>query len=135
MVTSGPPNLYRLTLQFNIANEISDSAHINFGIRKITSHRGSDASSPQLGGGGNFNLQVNGRDFLVRGADHSSDLLYRYDEGREAALIGYVKELGLHLLRWESTISNEHILDLADEDGVPVMLGWMYCNQWEKWKQ
>lgn len=52
MVTSGPPNLYRLTLQFKIANEISDSAQINFGIRKITSHRDSDASFPQLGGGG-----------------------------------------------------------------------------------
>ena len=39
------------------------------------------------------------------------------------------------MLRWESKISSEHIIDLADEAGIPVMFGWMCCNQWEKWDQ
>lgn len=131
----GPANLYDLKLQFRIAGRISDSAQIRFGIRKITQHRDSDNRFPQLGGGGNFYLQVNGIDYLVRGADYAPDLLYKYDEDREASLLRYVKDMGLNLLRWESKISSEHILDLADEEGIPVMMGWMCCNQWEKWNQ
>jgi exo-1,4-beta-D-glucosaminidase len=43
--------------------------------------------------------------------------------------------MGLNMLRWEAKISSEHILKLADEEGVPVMLGWMCCDQWELWNQ
>jgi exo-1,4-beta-D-glucosaminidase len=131
----GPANLYDLKVQFRIADKVSDSAQIRFGIRKITQHRDSDNRFPQLGGGGNFYLQVNGIDYLVRGADYAPDLLYKYDEDREASILRYVKDMGLNLLRWESKISSEHILDLADEEGIPVMMGWMCCNQWEKWGQ
>jgi exo-1,4-beta-D-glucosaminidase len=131
----GPANLYDLTLTFRIGNKTSDSAQIRFGIRKITQHRDNDNRFPQLGGGGNFYLKVNGIDFLVRGADYTPDLLYKYDEDREASILRYVKDMGLNLLRWESKISSQHVIDLADEEGVPVMMGWMCCNQWEKWSQ
>jgi exo-1,4-beta-D-glucosaminidase len=131
----GPANLYGLKLQFSIGDRTSDSAQIKFGIRKITQHRDSDQRFPALGGGGNFYLKINGIDFLVRGADYAPDLLYRYSEAREASVLRYVKDMGLNLLRWESKISSEHILDLADEEGIPVMMGWMCCNQWEKWDQ
>jgi len=46
-----------------------------------------------------------------------------------------VKDLGINFLRWESKISSEHIVELADEEGIPLMFGWMCCNQWEKWDQ
>ena len=46
-----------------------------------------------------------------------------------------MKDLGINMLRWESKISSEHIVELADEQGIPVMFGWMCCNQWEKWDQ
>ena len=36
------------------------------------------------------------------------------------------------MLRLESKISSEHIVELADELKIPLMLGWMCCNQWEK---
>jgi hypothetical protein len=39
------------------------------------------------------------------------------------------------MLRSESKISSEHIVELADEQGIPLMFGWMCCNQWEKWDQ
>ena len=60
---------------------------------------------------------------------------YRYDPDREAAVLRYVKDLGLNMLRWESKISSEHIIELADEQGIPLMFGWMCCNQWEMWDQ
>jgi len=133
--TWGAANLYHLKLEFKIGDRISDSLRTDFGIRRITQHRDSDHQFPDLGPGGNFYLQVNDNNYLIRGADYTPDLLYKYDEAREQNLISYVKDLGINLLRWESKISSEHILDLADHEGVPVMLGWMCCNQWEKWGQ
>jgi exo-1,4-beta-D-glucosaminidase len=133
--TMGNPALYNLQLKFVQNKIISDSTHIRFGIRSIAQHRDNDEQFPDMGKGGNFYLQVNGRDFLVRGGDYTPDLLYRYDPEREADILRYVKDLGINFLRWESKISSEHIIELADEQGIPLMFGWMCCNQWEKWDQ
>jgi exo-1,4-beta-D-glucosaminidase len=131
----GEPALYDLHLEFVQNGRASDSSHTRFGIRSITALRDTDAQFADIGKGGNFYLQVNGRDFLVRGGDYTPDLLYRYDPDREAQILRYVKDLGINMLRWESKISSEHIVELADEQGIPVMMGWMCCNQWEKWDQ
>jgi exo-1,4-beta-D-glucosaminidase len=133
--TMGTPALYDLQLEFVRNETLSDSSHIRFGIRKITQLRDNDEQFPDIGKGGNFYLQVNGRDFLVRGGDYTPDLLYRYDPEREADILRYAKDLGINFLRWESKISSEHIVELADEQGIPLMFGWMCCNQWEKWGQ
>ena len=133
--TMGTPALYDLQLNFVRNKMLSDSSHIRFGIRKITQLRDDDESFPDIGKGGNFYLQVNGRDFLVRGGDYTPDLLFRYDPEREADILRYAKDLGINFLRWESKISSEHIVELADEQGIPLMFGWMCCNQWEKWGQ
>jgi len=133
--TMGKSALYDLQLEFVQDEIISDNSHIRFGIRSITQHRDNDEQFPDMGKGGNFYLKVNGRDFLIRGGDYTPDLLYRYDPEREADILRYVKNLGINFLRWESKISSEHIIELADEQGIPIMLGWMCCNQWEKWEQ
>jgi len=133
--TMGKPALYNFQLEFEENNIISDNTHIRFGIKSITQHRDNDEHFPEMGKGGNFYLKVNGRDFLVRGGDYTPDLLYRYDPEREADVLRYVKDLGINFLRWESKISSEHIIELADEQGIPIMFGWMCCNQWEKWDQ
>ena len=133
--TMGTSALYDLQLEFARNGTLSDRSHIRFGIRKITQLRDNDDHFPDIGKGGNFYLQVNGRDFLVRGGDYTPDLLYRYDPEREADILRYAKDLGINFLRWESKISSEHIVELADEQGIPLMFGWMCCNQWEKWNQ
>jgi exo-1,4-beta-D-glucosaminidase len=133
--TMGKPNLYDLHLEFRENNQSSDDAQIRFGIRSISQFRDSDEQFPDVGKGGNFYLKINGKDFLVRGAVYTPDLLYRHDPEREAAVLRYVKDLGLNMLRWELKISSEHIIQLADEQGIPLMFGWMCCNQWEKWDQ
>jgi exo-1,4-beta-D-glucosaminidase len=130
----GKPNLYRLQLQFAINSEVSDSQTIDFGIRKITQKRDSDTSFPEIGKGGNFYLQVNGKDYLIRGAVYTPDLLFKNDPGRDAAVMLYTKDLGLNLLRWELKIADDTMLERADREGLPVMLGWMCCGQWELWK-
>ena len=39
------------------------------------------------------------------------------------------------MLRLEGKFPGEHIVEKADELGIPLMFGWMCCNQWEKWSQ
>lgn len=129
----GPPNLYHLRMQFTVNDQVSDSQEIDFGIRKITQSRDSDTSFPELGTGGNFYLQVNGRDYLIRGAAYTPDLLFKNDPQRDAAVMQYSKNLGLNLLRWELKIADDTMIDRADREGMPIMLGWMCCGQWEMW--
>jgi exo-1,4-beta-D-glucosaminidase len=130
----GKPNLYHLKLDFTTGEKGSDSEEIDFGIRKVVQRRDNDASFPNIGtGGGNFYLEINGRDYLIRGADYTPDLLFRNDPERDATNIAYIKDLGLNLVRWELKIADETMVDRADREGIPVMLGWMCCMQWEHW--
>ncbi len=99
----GKPSLYDLRLEFvgGSDKKVSDTAGIRFGIRSITQYRDSDNQFPEVGRGGNFYIKVNGRNFLVRGGVYTPDLLFRYDEKREADTLRYVKDLGLNMLRWD----------------------------------
>src|ERR1700730_13263303 len=132
----GKANLYHLKLQFKIekkAGEISDLQAIDFGIRKITQGRDSDSTFPEIGEGGNFYLKVNGKDYLIRGGVYSPDLLFRSDPARDATIMHYAKDLGLNLLRWELKIADDSMIERADREGMPVMLGFMCWAQWEHW--
>jgi exo-1,4-beta-D-glucosaminidase len=132
--TMGSPNLYNLNVMFKIDGELSDEESIQFGIRKVTQHRDSDLRFSKAAEG-NLYFQVNGKDFHARGADYAPDLLFRYDPQREVETIRYVKDLGLNMLRWEAKIADEHMFELADQAGIPVMAGWMCCSKWEQWDQ
>jgi exo-1,4-beta-D-glucosaminidase len=133
--TMGAPNLYDLHLEFRQFGSAVDETHQRFGVRTISQFRDDDERFPELGTGGSFYLQVNGRNFLARGATYTPDLLYAYDPGREDAILSYVRDLGLNMLRLESKIPDERFVEAADELGIPLMVGWMCCNQWEKWPQ
>ncbi|MGE0220301.1 glycosyl hydrolase 2 galactose-binding domain-containing protein [Mycolicibacterium sp.] len=133
--TMGEPALYDLRTEFRRANRAADAVGQRFGIRQVTQHRDRDTSHPELGAGGNFYLRVNGRNFAVRGAAYAPDLLYADDPARDIATLRYVKDLGLNMLRLEGKFPGERLVALADELGIPLMLGWMCCNQWEKWAQ
>jgi len=131
----GEAKLYHLELEFKINErvEVSDSQAIDFGIRKITQGRDSDNGFPEIGEGGNFYLKVNGKDYLIRGGVYSPDLLFRNDPARDATIMRYAKDLGLNLLRWELKIADDTMIEGADREGMPVMLGFMCCAQWEHW--
>ncbi|GAS87332.1 beta-galactosidase/beta-glucuronidase [Mycolicibacterium brisbanense] len=133
--TMGEPNLYNLRLEFRQYGRATDTDDSRFGIRTITQHRDDDEQYPDLGRGGSFYLTVNGRDLLVRGAAYTPDLLFRYDPQREDAILGYVRDMGLNMLRLEGKFPGDNIIERADELGIPLMYGWMCCNQWEKWSQ
>ena len=133
--TLGDPNLYDLDVQFWRYNQVSDAEQQRFGIRSVVGHRDDTEQFPQFGAGGDFYLTVNGRDLLVRGAAYAPDLLFHHDPDRETAILRYVKDLGLNMVRFEGKFPGRHMVETADEMGIPLMYGWMCCNQWEKWSQ
>ncbi len=131
--TMGSPDLYDLSLDFTQNSTVTTTAAWKFGIRTVTQGRDSEDAADEPGG--NFYLKVNGRDFLVRGATYTPDLLYKYDPDRDATILRYARDLGVNMLRLESKISSSRFVEMADEMGIPLMYGWMCCNQWEKWQQ
>jgi exo-1,4-beta-D-glucosaminidase len=133
--TMGQPNLYDLQLEFRQFNRPTEASHLRFGIRSVQQFRDQDQQFPELGKGGNFYLKVNGKDFLVRGAAYTPDLLFANDPARDEATLQYVKDLGLNMIRLEGKFPGDRIVEMADEMGIPLMYGWMCCNQWEKWPQ
>ena len=133
--TLGEPALYGLRTEFRQYNRAADVQELRFGIRDVSQHRDTDTSHPELGTGGNFYLTVNGRNFPVRGAAYAPDLLFADDPERDSATLRYAKDLGLNMLRLEGKFPGERLVDMADELGIPLMFGWMCCNQWEKWAQ
>jgi exo-1,4-beta-D-glucosaminidase len=132
--TMGRPDLYDLRLDFVQNSTATATATQKFGIRTVAQARDSDRSAGP-DSGGNFYLTVNGRNFPVRGATYTPDLLYRYDPDRDEAILRYAKDLGINMLRLESKIASTRLVEAADEMGIPLMYGWMCCNQWERWPQ
>ena len=121
---TGAQELYPLDLQFETGGSVSDSSHLRFGIRQVTS---------EIDGKGHRLYRVNGRNILIRGAGYSMDLLLRSSPERQQAELRYVRDLNLNAVRLEGKLEDDHFLDLCDELGILVMAGWCCCDQWEEW--
>jgi exo-1,4-beta-D-glucosaminidase len=123
-VQVGPQNLYPLDLQFETGGKISDSSHVQFGVRQVTS---------EIDDKGHRVYRINGKNILIRGAGYSFDLLLRSSPERQQAELNYVRDLNLNAIRLEGKLENDHFLELCDRMGILVMAGWCCCDQWEKW--
>lgn len=122
----GPQNLYPLDMQFETGGKVSDSSHIQFGVRQVTS---------EIDDKGHRVYRINGRNILIRGAGYSFDLLLRSSPERQLAELNYVRDLNLNAIRLEGKLENDHFLELCDRMGILVMAGWCCCDQWEKWDE
>ena len=120
----GRQDLYPLDLTVEVLGQVSDSAHIRFGVRQVTS---------KIDEKGHRIFQINGKNILIRGAGYSFDLLLRSSPEKQQAELNYVRDLNLNTVRLEGKLENEHFFDLADEMGILVMPGWCCCDQWENW--
>jgi len=121
----GTPNLETLTLRFVENGKTSDEQSVQFGIREMTS---------ELTGKGYRLFRVNGRPILIRGAGWSQDMLLREDPARLRDQFRLVRDMHLNTIRLEGKMETEDFFQLADQQGVLVMLGWCCCDQWEHWK-
>jgi exo-1,4-beta-D-glucosaminidase len=111
-------------LSLEVGGQVSDSTHIDFGIREVTSKL--DEKNHRL-------FQINGKNILIRGAGYSFDLMLRSSPERQRAELNYVRDLNLNAVRLEGKIENDHFFDLADQMGILVLPGWCCCDQWENW--
>jgi exo-1,4-beta-D-glucosaminidase len=124
----GTPNLYDLTLSFEVNGEVSDVSQTKFGIREITSEVAEQAPD-------RFKLlfKINGKNILIRGGGWTPDMLLRQTSERLADEFRYVRDLGLNTVRLEGNIETEEFFEMADQQGILVMAGWSCCNFWEHW--
>ena len=99
----GPQNLYGLDLQFEALQSkaggaVSDSSHIDFGIREVTSEI--DAKGHRL-------FHINGRNILIRGAGYTFDMLLHTTPERQEAELRYVRDMNLNTIRFEGKIEDD----------------------------
>jgi exo-1,4-beta-D-glucosaminidase len=120
----GTPNLYQLSMDFEVAGKVSDRAETHFGVREINS---------ELLDGNKLAFSINGKKILIRGGGWSPDMMLRENSQRLRDEFRYVKDLGLNTIRLEGKLETKEFLDLADHEGLLVMAGWCCCDFWERW--
>jgi exo-1,4-beta-D-glucosaminidase len=120
----GKPELYGLSMQFDIGGKASDSSETKFGIRQVDSRV--LAFNQRL-------FTINGKKILIRGGGWSPDMMLREDSQRLRDEFRYVQDMGLNTIRLEGKLESEEFLELADRSGVLLMAGWCCCDHWEHW--
>ena len=120
----GKPNLYPLTMEFEVNGAVSDHSATEFGIREITS---------DLNSVGGRAFHINGKNILIRGGGWTPDMMMRENSQRLHDEFRYVRDMGLNTIRLEGKLETQEFFDLADHDGILVMAGWCCCDFWERW--
>lgn len=122
----GEPHLYDAKFSVSVANNVSDSTSVAFGIREVTS---------ELTDKGYRLFKINGKNVLIRGAAWAPDILLRWSSKRLDADLNYVKHMGLNTIRLEGKTDRDEFFDKTDRMGILVMPGWICCDAWERWKK
>ncbi len=78
---------------------------------------------------------INHHPILIRGAGWARNLFFMETPKREEQEMRLVRDMGLNAVRFEGKIGSDHLLDLADENGIFVMPGFCCCDYWEQWSQ
>ena len=120
----GEPHLETLTLSFSEGGRVSDEQSVRFGIREIKS---------ELTNKGFRLFKVNGKPILIRGAGWSQDMLLRQNPEYLRDELRLVRDMHLNTIRLEGKLETQEFFNLADEQGILVMLGWCCCDHWEHW--
>jgi exo-1,4-beta-D-glucosaminidase len=117
----GEPNLYNLQFEFIQDDNVCDSCHTTFGIRRIE-----DYFNDQ----GHRGYKINGKKVLIKSAGWCDDLLLADTPEKLEAQIQYVKHMNLNCIRLEGIWGKDHTLyDLCDRYGILMIVGWS-CH-WE----
>ncbi len=123
----GQPHLERLTMSFaedGAKSQPSDEQSVEFGVREITS---------ELTANGSRLFRINGKRILIRGGGWAQDMLLRTDANRLREQFKMIRDMHLNTLRLEGKLDTNEFFNLADRNGILVMLGWCCCDHWERW--
>jgi exo-1,4-beta-D-glucosaminidase len=122
----GSPEMYSLKVGVTVSNKVSDERTIRFGVREVTSELTSETNRLYF---------INHHPILIRGAGWARNLFFMETPRREEQEMRLVHDMGLNAVRFEGKIGSDHLLDLADENGIFVMPGFCCCDYWEQWGQ
>jgi exo-1,4-beta-D-glucosaminidase len=120
----GTPNLYNLSLEFEVGGKVSDRAESHFGIREVSS---------ELTDNNKRVFSINGKRILIRGGGWSPDMMLRENSQRLEDEFRYVQDMGLNTIRLEGKLETKEFFDRADRQGILIMAGWCCCDHWEHW--
>jgi exo-1,4-beta-D-glucosaminidase len=121
----GSPELYQLNVTFTANAQTWDTKSINFGVRQFTDYR------TTINGTSFAGYKINGQNILIRGGGYVWDMLMRWDTKTNTTHMQYVKDMGLNAVRFEGTVGNEELYDLADQMGLVLMPGFVCCSRWQ----
>jgi exo-1,4-beta-D-glucosaminidase len=120
----GKPNLYPLSMTFEVNGKVSDHSQTQFGIRQVTS---------EVNPTGGRAFHINGKNILIRGGGWTPDMMLRENSQRLHDEFRYVRDMGLNTVRLEGKLETQEFFDIADHEGILVMAGWCCCDFWERW--
>jgi exo-1,4-beta-D-glucosaminidase len=120
----GIPNLYNLSMEFDVDGKLSDRSETKFGIRQVTS---------ALNGSKHRVFSINGKQILIRGGGWAMDMMLRENSRRLQDEFRYVQDMGLNTIRLEGMLETEEFFELADRKGILIMAGWVCCSHWQHW--
>jgi len=126
----GPQNLYQCSMQFTVGSTVSDTSTFNFGIRKLDTGLGPVTSSGQQWRW----FKINNQPIMLKGAGWAPDMLVKRDPTRINNMFQLILDMGMNMLRFEGKMEDQTFYDLADQNGVMLMAGWVCCSQWEQWR-
>lgn len=119
----GAPNLYEIKATAKTGSGITDTKSSRFGIRSVEDY---------INDNGHRGYIVNGEKILIKGGGWVDDVLLDDDDKKIEAQIQYVKNMNMNTIRLEGFWGrNKKIYDLADENGILVMIGWSCQWEWE----
>lgn len=117
----GSPDMYDLSLEFDLDNKVCDKTELSFGIREIK-----DYLTPE----GHREFTLNGKKVLLRGAGWTDDIFLRDTPETYQNQIDLVKNMNLNTIRLEGFWgTSDDLFNICDHNGIMVLAGWS-C-QWE----
>ena len=119
----GTPELYDLSVRAEVAESVSDTKTVCFGIREIDS---------RLTEEGYRQFTLNGKDILLKGAGWTDDIFLRDTPQGLERQVRYVKDMNLNLIRFENIWGKDDtVYDLCDRLGLLALVGWSCQWEWE----
>jgi exo-1,4-beta-D-glucosaminidase len=126
----GPQNLYQCSMQFAVSGTVSDTSTFNFGVRKLDTGLGPVTTAGQQWRW----FKINNQPIMMKGAGWAPDMLVKRDPARINNMFRLILDMGMNMLRFEGKMEDQTFYDLADQNGVLLMAGWVCCSQWELWR-
>ncbi|HKO14432.1 MAG TPA: discoidin domain-containing protein, partial [Acidobacteriaceae bacterium] len=119
----GEPNLYPVTIDFAVGDQISDKNSFEAGVRQFTYSEDGDA----------LKIWINGRRFIARGGNWGfSENLLRYRHREYDVTMRYHRDLHFNMIRnWVGQTDDEAFYDAADRYGIVIWQDFWLANPWD----